>query len=70
MAFDGLSYYERLIIAIDAFVLFLGISSTILRLYGRRVAKMKLWFDDYFMAAGVVSTPIFSYIRGPHHLLC
>lgn len=55
MASNGLTYYERLLIAIDTFVLFLGISSTVLRFYARRVAKAKLWFDDYFMAAGVVS---------------
>jgi hypothetical protein len=65
MESSDLSFYQRLLVAIDTFVLFLGISSTILRFYARRVSKTKLWLDDYFMAAGVVSILVFNCIRNP-----
>ena len=44
-----------LIIGIDTFVLLLGITSTALRFYARRISKTNLWLDDYFIAAGEVS---------------
>ena len=49
------AYHQRLIIAINAVVLVLGIGSYILRLYARTISKAKFWYDDYFMGVGLVS---------------
>ena len=54
MTSDTPNHQSRLIIGIDVFVLFLGISSTGLRFYARKISNSKLWLDDYFMAVGEV----------------
>jgi hypothetical protein len=54
MAPKGPNPRESLIVGIDTFVLILGITSTLLRLYAAKVSKTRLWLDYYFMAVGVV----------------
>lgn len=50
------SYSQRLIIGTTTALLLSGIFSYLIRLYARRITHMKLWYDDYLMAVGLVRT--------------
>ena len=47
--------HQRLIIGVTTVALILAVTSYVLRLYARWISVARLWYDDYFMCAGLVS---------------
>ena len=49
-----LTYNQQLIISVTTVVLVLAFLSYGLRLYARRIAGAKVWWDDHMIAGGLV----------------
>ena len=53
----GLGYtdYQQRFLALQIVLILLATFSVVLRLFSRRITKASLWWDDYFIIAGLVS---------------
>ena len=50
------SYHQHLVIGVTISVEIIGITAYALRLLARRLSGSNLWYDDYLMGVGLVST--------------
>lgn len=56
MGSKEITYYQHMIIGVTTFTEVLGITSYGLRLLARHLSRSGLWYDDYVMGIGLVSS--------------